>query len=85
VVHTKAIAVDDAFASLGSYNFDRRSLAYNLELVVNVVDVGYAADVVGMLDKEIADAEEVTAETFGHRSPFVRLLERLAYGLRKWL
>jgi cardiolipin synthase len=85
VVHTKAIAVDDAFVSLGSYNFDRRSLAYNLELVVNVIDVGYTADVAAMLDKEIGDAREVTAETFGHRSPFVRLLERLAYGLRKWL
>ena len=38
VVHTKVLAVDDAFVSIGSYNFDHRSLAYNLEMVVNVLD-----------------------------------------------
>ena len=36
VVHTKVLAVDDVFVSIGSYNFDHRSLAYNLEMVVNV-------------------------------------------------
>ena len=38
VVHTKVLAVDDEFVSIGSYNFDHRSLAYNLEMVVNVLD-----------------------------------------------
>ena len=38
VVHTKVLSVDDVFVSIGSYNFDHRSLAYNLEMVVNVVD-----------------------------------------------
>ena len=38
VVHTKVLAVDDDFVSIGSYNFDHRSLAYNLEMVVNVLD-----------------------------------------------
>src|SRR5262249_1664490 len=32
VIHTKLLAVDDAFVSIGSYNFDHRSLRYNLEL-----------------------------------------------------
>ncbi len=85
VVHTKAIAVDDAFVSLGSYNFDRRSLAYNLELVVNVLDADYTAAVVAMLEDEMSRAEEVTADQFATRSLFTRLMERLAYGLRKWL
>lgn len=85
MVHTKAIAVDDAFVSLGSYNFDRRSLAYNLELVVNVLDADYTAAVVAMLEDEMSRAEEVTADQFATRSLFTRLMERLAYGLRKWL
>ena len=67
VIHTKAIAVDDAFVSIGSYNFDRRSLAYNLELVVNVLDPKYAADVVAMLESETAEAEELTLEHFGRK------------------
>ena len=33
----------------------------------------------------MAEAEELTRERFERRSPFDRLLERLAYSLRKWL
>ena len=85
VVHTKAVAVDEAFVSIGSYNFDHRSLAYNLEVVVNVVDTAYARDVVAFLESDIAVSEELTREAFGRRPLLVRLMERLAYSLRKWL
>jgi len=85
VVHTKAVAVDEAFASIGSYNFDHRSLAYNLEVVVNVVDPAYARDVVAFLESDIAVSEELTREAFGRRPLLIRLMERLAYSLRKWL
>jgi cardiolipin synthase len=85
VIHTKALAVDDAFVSIGSYNFDHRSLAYNLEMVVNVVDRRTAEDVTAMLAGDMADAEELTRDRFERRSLFERLLERLAYSLRKWL
>ncbi len=85
VVHTKVVAVDDAFVSTGSYNFDHRSLAYNLEMVVNVMDARYAAEVFTMLNTDIAASEELTREGFGRRPLLVRLLERLAYSLRKLL
>ena len=85
VVHTKVLAVDDVFVSIGSYNFDHRSLAYNLEMVVNVLDARYAADVLAMLDRTSPTSEELTRETFARRSLFQRLLERLAYAFRKWL
>ena len=68
-----------------SYNFDHRSLAYNLEMVINVVDRRTAEDVTAMLAGDMAEAEELTRERFERRSPFDRLLERLAYSLRKWL
>ena len=84
VIHTKALVVDDAFVSIGSYNFDHRSLAYNLELVVNAVDRRMTADVVAMLAVHGRPAE-LTREGFARRSPFDRLLERLAYSLRQWL
>ncbi|HVV51529.1 MAG TPA: phospholipase D-like domain-containing protein [Polyangia bacterium] len=85
VTHTKALMVDDAFVSIGSYNFDHRSLAYNLELVVNVVDPPTAAEVGTMLVSDMAASEEVTVEGFGKRGWLVRLIERLAYSLRRWL
>jgi cardiolipin synthase len=85
VTHTKAVVVDDSFYSVGSYNFDHRSLAYNLEVVVNVIDPAGAADVGTMLTSDMAASEEVTRAGFARRSWVLRVLERLAYALRRWL
>jgi len=85
VVHTKVLAVDDAFVSIGSYNFDHRSLAYNLEMVVNVLDDAASKDTVSMLETDMLASEELTRETFGRRPLLLRLMERLAYSFRKWL
>jgi len=85
VIHTKALAVDDDFASLGSYNFDHRSLAYNLEVVVNVLDVAYTAAVKKMLEEDMGANTELTLATYQGRSLIERILERLAYSLRRWL
>jgi cardiolipin synthase len=85
VVHTKVLSVDDVFVSIGSYNFDHRSLAYNLEMVINVVDERAARDAIDMLESDMAAGEELTRDNFGRRTLFVRLIERLAYAFRKWL
>jgi cardiolipin synthase len=84
-IHTKLLAVDDAFVSIGSYNLDHRSLAYNLELVVNIVDAECNAAAVAMLEEDMAASTELTLDAFVKRSWFVRLLERMAYALRRWL
>jgi cardiolipin synthase len=85
LIHTKAMAIDGAFASIGSYNFDHRSLAYNLEIVVNVLDQTCTNEVVAMLDSEMDLGVELTTEIFARRSLLTRALERLAYSLRHWL
>jgi cardiolipin synthase len=85
VIHTKVLAVDESFVSLGSYNFDHRSLAYNLELVVNVLDERYSTDALTMLEGDISASTELTLATFERRSLVERLLERLAHSLRHWL
>jgi cardiolipin synthase len=85
VVHSKALLVDDDFVSLGSYNLDHWSLAYNLEVVVNTLDPAYHADVRRMLEEDMGSAEEITLERFRRRPLINRLLEKLAYKLRLWL
>jgi cardiolipin synthase len=85
VVHSKALLVDDDFVSLGSYNLDHWSLAYNLEVVVNTLDRPYHADVLRMLEEDMGSAEEITLERFRQRPLLDRLLEKLAYKLRLWL
>jgi cardiolipin synthase len=85
VVHTKVLAIDDTFVSIGSYNFDHRSLAYNLEMVVNVLDQPTSKDTIAMLEADIGASEELTRDTFGSRPLLMRLMERIAYAFRKWL
>ena len=85
VVHTKVLAIDDTFVSIGSYNFDHRSLAYNLEMVVNVLDAPASKETTAMLEADIAASEELTRDTFGSRPLLMRLMERIAYAFRKWL
>lgn len=84
VVHTKALLVDDDFVSIGSYNFDHRSLAYNLEMVVNVLDRELNGEVADMLEADMRVGHELTWKTFRRRSLVVRILERIAYGFRHW-
>jgi cardiolipin synthase len=84
-VHTKMLAVDDAFVSVGSYNLDDRSLRYNLELVVNVLDARFNAEAVALIEDDMAACTELSLAEFRKRSWLARLAERLAYALRRWL
>jgi len=85
VVHTKAVLVDDTFVSIGSYNLDHRSLAYNLEMVVNVFDASLTIAAARMLDDEISLAYPVDPAEFARRPLLTKAVERLARALRKWL
>ncbi len=85
VVHSKVLVVDDVFTSIGSYNLDQRSLAYNLEMVCNATDARHAIDVSAMLHSEMAEAIEQTRESFARRGILARVLQAFAYLFRRWL
>ena len=83
--HSKALLVDHEFVSIGSYNFDHRSLVYNLELVVNALDRKCNEALAATLQEDMAAGTEIRWEDFRRRHLLERILERLAYGLRHWL
>jgi cardiolipin synthase len=85
MVHGKALLVDRDFVSIGSYNFDHRSLTYNLELVVNCLDRDCNQALAVMFEEDMATGREIRWEDLQRRSWFTRLMERLAYSLRHWL
>jgi cardiolipin synthase len=85
VAHSKALLVDREFVSIGSYNFDHRSLVYNLELVVNALDRECNQALAATLQEDMAAGTEIHWEDFRRRPLLERILERLAYGLRHWL
>jgi cardiolipin synthase len=85
VAHSKALLVDREIVSIGSYNFDHRSLVYNLELVVNALDRDCNEALAATLVEDMAAGTEIRWEEFCRRPLLTRILERLAYGLRHWL
>jgi cardiolipin synthase len=85
MVHGKALVIDRFFTSIGSYNFDHRSLIYNLELVVNTLDGACNEGLAAMLEEDMAESTEIHWEDYRRRSWLTRALERLAYSLRHWL
>lgn len=84
-VHSKVMLTDDRFVSVGTYNLDHRSLSYNLELVANTLSPELNTETARILAEDMAAADEIAPARFARRPPWQRLLEWLAYLLRRWL
>jgi len=85
VMHAKTAVVDDAWAVVGSYNMDHRSLLHQLEAVAVVCDPVFARRLRDQTMADIAQCQEVTLAAHESR-PWTRmLLESAAYQLRYWL
>lgn len=82
MMHAKAAAIDGAWATVGSYNFDRQSFAFNLEVTANVLDVGIASAVEQRLRADFDAATEVLPDDYAARPLGLRLVSFLAYQLR---
>jgi phosphatidylserine/phosphatidylglycerophosphate/cardiolipin synthase-like enzyme len=85
MMHAKAAAVDGAWATVGSYNLDRRSLRYNLEVTANVFDRDFARSLEAVLESDYARSSEIVPAEFRRRPLWARLASWLAYQLRAWL
>ena len=59
-LHQKVVVVDDQYASVGSANFDNRSFRLNFEATSIVADHAFNAQVAEMLERDLAQAEDVT-------------------------
>ena len=76
VLHAKTFVVDGQWVTIGSMNFDNRSLALNDEATLMVLDpaVGQRMDQVFLDDLRYSD--EITLANFRKRSPVERVAER---------
>lgn len=77
-IHAKTFVVDDVWSSVGTANFDNRSLAYNNEVAFVARDrrIGEVLDSLFLSDLQVAD--EVYLATFERRGWRMRLRERIA-------
>jgi phosphatidylserine/phosphatidylglycerophosphate/cardiolipin synthase-like enzyme len=83
-MHTKLALVDD-WVSLGSSNFDRWSIARNLEANLEIDNPEFAAHVAALFEKDFADSVEITLDDWTHRPSGQRWRERIWGMIEEWL
>jgi cardiolipin synthase A/B len=65
MVHVKLMIVDDIFVSVGSGNFDNRSIRLNDEANLDVLDRGFAAEQTRLFNQDRARSREITLDKAG--------------------
>ena len=85
MIHSKTIVVDGVWSSVGSMNFDNRSLAFNNESNLVVLDGAFGASMDSTFFDDLRHAKEVKLDEFRRRSPWERLLEAAAVTLSRLL
>jgi len=65
--HCKYMIVDDCWCSVGSTNFDNRSLRLNEEANLNILCCDFAADHARIFEKDKSLSKEVTLRAWSHR------------------
>lgn len=65
--HCKYLIVDECWCSVGSTNLDNRSLRLNEEANLNVLDKGFAAQMVATFESDKLASHEVTLEEWRQR------------------
>lgn len=77
-LHAKTFVVDGEWSTIGSMNFDNRSMALNDEATLMMVDRSIGEEMNRIFLADLQHAEEITAATFSRRSWSERIAERAA-------
>jgi cardiolipin synthase len=85
VLHAKSAVVDGMWSTTGTFNFDYLSLRVNLEVNISVLDARFAGALERSFLADFEQCREVSRVDFRFRPLGQRLLEFIAYRLRKFL
>jgi cardiolipin synthase A/B len=77
-LHAKTFVIDGEWATIGSMNFDNRSLALNDEATLMVRDRMFGHQMNEIFMADLTNAEAITAEQFHQRSWIERIAEQAA-------
>jgi cardiolipin synthase len=85
MMHAKTFVIDGLWSTVGSLNFDNRSLAFNNETNLAVLDSAFASAMERMYLEDLKFSQEITLTEFRQRSLKQKLLERGANMLSRLL
>ena len=85
MLHGKTISIDGAWCTVGSYNLDSRSLLYNWEVTLEVLDDRVAGQLEDKFRDDLEFCEAIIPDEFRKRGFWQKLRERVFYFFRVWL
>ena len=84
-MHAKTVAIDDVWATIGSYNLDYMSLFWNMEVVVEIVGENTPVRLRDQFAIDLENCEALDYKTWRHRSWWRRLRSWFFYRFRRFL
>lgn len=75
MIHSKTMVVDGLWSSVGSLNFDNRSMAFNNETVLVALDAGIGAQMDSTFLEDLTYSREITLPEFSRRGLAGRVME----------
>lgn len=85
MLHAKTACIDGAWCTVGSYNLDSRSLRYNWEVSLEVLDSEVTAQLERKFLADLEQCEPVDPARWRRRGTLQRVRERFFYFFRVWL
>ncbi|MEO6008279.1 MAG: phospholipase D-like domain-containing protein [Vicinamibacteraceae bacterium] len=78
MLHQKTMVVDDAWATIGTANFDNRSFAFNEESNVSLHDRGCVKRLIAVFAEDLAVSDRVTLDRWRRRGVIAQAQELVA-------
>ena len=75
MIHSKTLVVDGLFTTIGSINFDARSMSKNAELSISFYDRSFAETMEAMFQRDLKLCKEVTYEAWKRRGTSAKIAE----------
>lgn len=85
MMHAKTFVVDGVWSTVGSLNFDNRSLVFNNESNIVMLDEGVGATLDSLFVEDLRYSKEITLESLDRRSWWAKTLEWSASTLQRVL
>jgi cardiolipin synthase len=85
MMHAKTLVADGVWSSIGTMNFDNRSMVFNNESNLNVLDPAVGATMDSVFVDDLRYSKEIKRAEFEKRGPYERLMELLSSTIARLL
>ena len=85
MMHAKTLVADGVWSSIGTMNFDNRSMVFNNESNLNVLDAATGASMDSVFLDDLRYSKEIKRAEFEKRGPYERLMELLSSTMARLL